>query len=177
MTVRTVRILGLVLLVLLAWVPTADPAAPRVLDAIVQRVADGDTLIAETDNGTRLRIRLLGIDAPEVSHNGTPGQPFGEEARGRLEELVKGRAVRMEAYGRDRYKRVLAVLWRNSQNVNLEMVRAGLAEVYRGARCEVYCRELEQAERGARQARAGLWSQVGPESPSAFRRQMRLRGE
>jgi endonuclease YncB( thermonuclease family) len=58
------------------------------------------------------------------------------------------------------------------------MVAVGYAEVYRAAVCQVYCRELEQAEAKARQDRAGMWAQ-GPsyESPAAFRRRVRLAGE
>jgi len=43
-------------------------------------VADGDTLVALDANGTKLPIRLLGIDAPEIPHGKNLGQPFGEEA-------------------------------------------------------------------------------------------------
>ncbi len=157
--------------------PSFPHAGARLLTATVQRVADGDTVIAETANGAKLRLRLLGIDAPEVSHNGKSGQPFGEEARRYLEELVKGREVKVEAHGPDRYKRALAMLWRDGVNVNVTMVRAGLAERYRGARCQAYCRELEQAEREARQGRVGVWSQARPESPRDFRRRMPLSGE
>ena len=53
----------------------------------------------------------------------------------------------------------------------------GYAEVYRGAPCQVYCRELDQAEAQARRDRVGMWAQ-GPkyESPRDFRRRMRLSG-
>lgn len=64
---------------------TPAAAAPRTVVATVERVSDGDTLIAITDNGTKLRIRLIGIDAPEISHGEKPGQPFGEEARDYLD--------------------------------------------------------------------------------------------
>jgi endonuclease YncB( thermonuclease family) len=43
-------------------------AAPRTLIAKIERVSDGDTITALTSEGTKLRIRLLGIDAPEIPH-------------------------------------------------------------------------------------------------------------
>ncbi len=52
-------------------------ASPRLLIATVQRVADGDTVTAITSNQTKLRIRLLDIDAPEIPHGTKPGQPYG----------------------------------------------------------------------------------------------------
>ncbi len=161
------------------WLAVAAHAGtPRTFVAKVDRVSDGDTVIATTSEGNRLRIRLLGIDAPEIPHGTKPGQPYGEEARDYLDHLIGGKTIRADAYGPDRYKRILAVIWDESINVNLLMVAMGYAEVYRGAPCQVYCRELEQAEAKAREDRAGMWAQ-GPsyESPAAFRRRMRLAGE
>jgi endonuclease YncB( thermonuclease family) len=153
-------------------------ASPRTLPLTVQRVADGDTVIAVTGNQAKLRIRLLGIDAPEIAHGKKPGQPFGEESRDYLDHLIGGKTVRVDAYGPDRYKRVLAVIWDEQIIVNLLMVAMGYAEVYRGAPCQVYCRELEQAETKARQDRVGMWRQgASYESPGAFRRRMRLAGD
>jgi len=60
----------------LALAGTAHAAAPRTSVARVDRVSDGDTLTAMTENGTKLRIRLLGIDAPEIAHGDEPGQPY-----------------------------------------------------------------------------------------------------
>ncbi len=162
-------------LILLAWISLAHAGSVRLLTATVVRVSDGDTLIADTDRA-KLRIRLLGIDAPEIAHNGPPGQPFGKEAKDYLEQLVGGRTVRVEAYGRDQYHRVLAVLWPDGRNVNVAMVRAGFAELYRGARCQAYCRELQAAEHEARQARLGMWSLHQYESPRDYRRRLRFGG-
>ena len=86
--------------------------------------------------------------------------------------------MRVDAYGPDRYHRVLAVIWDEQVNVNLLMVAMGYAEVYRGALCQVYCRELDDAEVKARRDRVGMWKQgVSYESPAAFRRRTRLAGE
>ncbi len=57
--------------------------------------------MATSDNNTKLRIRPLGIDAPEIPQGSKPGQPFGEEARDYLDHLIGGRTVRVDAYGPD----------------------------------------------------------------------------
>jgi endonuclease YncB( thermonuclease family) len=151
----------------------AFAAPPRTLRATVERVADGDTLIATAEHGTRLRMRLLGIDAPEVPHGKTLGQPYGVEARFYLARLVINRPVQVELFGADAYKRILAVLWVEGTNVNVAMVRAGLAEVYRGVRCAVYCRDLTEAEAKAQRERAGMWAMDRYESPANYRKRVR----
>jgi endonuclease YncB( thermonuclease family) len=45
---------------------------PPPLVTTVERVSDGDTLMAVADDGTKLRIHLLGVDTPEVAHGRTP---------------------------------------------------------------------------------------------------------
>jgi len=68
--------------------PSFDYAVtPRTLTATVERVSDGDTVITITTKHTKLRLQLLGIDAPEIPHERTPGEPFGEEARDHLDHL------------------------------------------------------------------------------------------
>lgn len=59
---------------------SADLAAYRIIAATVERVTHGNTVTAITSNQTKLRFRLLGIDAPEIAHGYKPGQPYGEEA-------------------------------------------------------------------------------------------------
>jgi micrococcal nuclease len=135
-------------------------AAPRSLVAIVQHVADGDSVTAISVNGTKLRIRLLGVDAPEIANGTKPGQPYGEEARDYLDHLIGGKTIRVDAYGPDQYHQLLGVLWDDQLNVNLLMVAMGYAEVYRGAPCQVYCQDLDQAEAQARRDRVGMWAQV-----------------
>ncbi len=76
----------------------------------------------------------------------------------------------MDAYGPDKYNRILAMVWDEQINVNLLMVAMGSAEVYRGAACQVDCRELEDAEAKAKRDRVAMWAQgASYESPRAFR--------
>ena len=93
-----------------------------------------------------------------------------------MDHLIRGKHVRVDSYGPDPYHRVLAVIWDGPVNVNLLIVAMGYAEVYRGAPCQVYCRELGQAEVKARQDRVGMWRQANYESPAAFRRKLRVSG-
>ncbi len=163
---------------LLLILRASSAAAPRTLVATVERVSDGDTVTAVTSNQTKLRLRLLGIDAPEIPHGNKSGQPYGEEARDYLDHLTGGKTVRVDAYGPDKNKRILAVVWDEQINVNLLMVAMGYAEVYRGAPCHVYCRELEDAEAKARRDRVGMWAQgAGYESPRVFRQRHRIQGD
>ena len=60
---------------LLALAVSAPAATPRSLVATVQRVSDGDSIAAISDNGTKLRIRLLGIDAPRSPTTASPATP------------------------------------------------------------------------------------------------------
>jgi endonuclease YncB( thermonuclease family) len=114
--------------------PGTSPAAPRpqrTEEGTVTHVADGDTITVITANQTKLRIRMVGIDAPETP-KGTkfPGQPYGKEAEAYLTQLVEGKRVTVEIYGVDRYKRLLATIFLDGKDINLAMIEAGLAEVY-----------------------------------------------
>lgn len=117
------------------------------------------------------------IDAPEIPHAGKPGQPLGEEARDYLDHLIGGKRVRVNAYGPVQYKHALAAIWEGPVKVKMLMAAMGDAEVYRGAPCQAYCREFEEAEAKARRDRVGMWAQRIYESPAAFRRRVRLAGE
>lgn len=156
---RPHRFIGLALLgaASLAAALPAHAAHVRLLTATVARIVDGDTLIAYTARA-RFRVRLLGINAPEIAHDGQRGERYGLEAKGHLEHLVAGRSVRLEAYGRDRYERVLAVIWADRVNINLEMVRAGLARAQGGAGRRAYAHAIKDAEAQARRAGIGIWA-------------------
>jgi endonuclease YncB( thermonuclease family) len=114
--------------------PGTSPAAPRpqrTEEGTVTHVADGDTITVITANHTKLRIRMVGIDAPETPKGATfPGQPYGKEAEAYLTQLVEGKRVTVEIYGVDRYQRLLATIFWDGKDINLAMIEAGLAEVY-----------------------------------------------
>ncbi len=133
----------------------SDSQVHRTDPVLVRAVFDGDTI----DVSTYGRVRLLGIDAPEVSHGLDSSAPFGKEAREALASLVLHRWVRLEQEGArlDVYNRHLAYVVReDGLFVNAELVRRGLARV--SARV-VLARlaDLKRAEAEAQAARRGMW--------------------
>src|SRR5437867_7309367 len=119
---------------------------------LVRAVINGDTI----DVLTVGRVRLLGIDAPEIGSAGS----LGREARDRLAALVLHRFVRLEreaaSSGQVSARRRAYVVREDGVFVNAVLVREGLARV--SARMPVArLGELESAEKEARTYRRGLW--------------------
>ena len=126
----------------------------------VVRVYDGDSITAKTDE-EKIKVRLVGIDAPEKSRKKRePGQPFSQKATKYLASLVLKKAITIKEYGTDRYGRILGLVFINGTNVNLEMVKAGFAEVYRGKHATGFDPKIYQyAEAEAKKEKRGMWVQ------------------
>jgi len=137
---------------------------PQNLATITGRVVgvhDGDSITLLTDAKQQIKVRLDGIDAPELS------QPHGQKAKVTLSGMVMSRQVTLEDKGTDRYKRTLGVVKVNSQNVNLEMVRLGYAWHYLKYNKD---KALADAEKEARKGKRGLWADPSPVPPWDWRR-------
>ena len=137
----------------LAFVTTAHAGEFKVV-----KIYDGDSFAA-IGHDIEIKVRLMGIDAPETGKQRMPGQPYSQEAKKHLTDLVYGKMVDVKGYGVDRYNRVLGVVYLDGKNVNLEMVKAGLAEVYRGKiRKDFELLPYTATERQARTMQKGIWS-------------------
>jgi endonuclease YncB( thermonuclease family) len=123
------------------------------------RVLDGDTIHLVGRNA-EITLRLFGIDAPETSKSKRdPGQPFSQVAARHLAGLVLNKAVEFKSYGADRYGRTLAVVFVDGRDVNLDLLRVGLAEVYRGASAPgPQMATYRETEKEARSAGRGMWA-------------------
>jgi len=122
----------------------------------VAYVFDGDTF--RTKSGER--IRLLGINTPEVSHDKQAEQPYAKQAKKRLIQLIMGKSVqlRSDKEKKDKYGRSLAhVYLRDGRWVNNIMVTEGLAHVYIFAPNFHGADELLRSESEARNNGRGLW--------------------
>lgn len=152
----------------------------RVLEGLVVKVSDGDTITVYS-SGTKLKVRLYGIDAPEMvkknRKNGQiskQGQPYGEEAYRALDRKVYQQKVRLDTIDVDRYRRLVSMVWMVNRNINLEMMREGWAWAYRKYLDSAYASEFLGEEEQTRKKRIGLWRQYIPQPPWEFRKLQRM---
>lgn len=157
-----VLLISLVAAVAAIQTPSVNGGLRRSASVVVRAVIDGDTI----DVATIGRVRLLGIDAPEIGYGLDTTAPFAREARERLASLVLRRWVRLEQEGRalDVYGRHLAYVVReDGLFVNAALVREGLARIS-ARRPLVRLDELERAEAEAQSFRRGMWGSA-PQIP------------
>ena len=135
--------------------PSPTFARRRSPPVLVRYVLDGDTI----DVASVGRVRLLGIDAPEIGRGLDTSAPFAREAQQRLAGLVAQRWVRLEYEDgpRDTYHRRLAyLLLEDGQFANELLVREGLARVV-ARKGLTRLGELKRAEAAAQAGRRGIW--------------------
>ena len=129
------------------------------------RVIDGDTLTVADENQNLHRIRIVGMDAPELA------QPYGRAAKAALSELVLHKEVHVVPAGVDKYGRELAQLRYDTSFGQLDvaetMISNGHAFSWGGAHYK--------AQEYAAAHRLGIWSDLRyQERPWLYRRRMAL---
>jgi endonuclease YncB( thermonuclease family) len=152
----------------------------RTIEGIVSKVSDGDTIHITDSLGTKVKVRLYGIDAPETEKSNKkthkvskPGQPYGEEAHQTLNSKVYGKSIKLDIMAVDQYKRSVGIVYLNGKNINQEMVAEGYAWAYRQYLDRPHASEYIELEEQARAKRLGLWEQSNPRPPWEFRRSLK----
>jgi endonuclease YncB( thermonuclease family) len=112
-------------------------------------VYDGDTVTLADGR----HIRYLGINTTEI------GETLSEEARERNKELTLGKVVRLELdeVKTDSYGRTLAFVWVGRTNVNLSLIREGLAHMMFIPPNVKHYDEFLEAQKEAQAKKRGLW--------------------
>lgn len=151
----------------------------RVFDkrvGLVTHVADGDTIDVDFDDpDPPVRIRLLGVDSPELDSR------FGEAAKGYTLARSKGKRVTLRLDqlqgSRDRYGRLLAYVYLpNHELLNNSLIRDGHGFAYRPRKCD-FSTLFESTENQARSAKRGLWKSITIDEMPAWRQDwMKERG-
>jgi len=150
----------------------------------VVRIIDGDTVVILRDK-QKIRVRLSDIDAPEKK------QPFGEQSKKALSQMIFQQKVRVVENKKDIYGRTLGTIFVEQcmenlilplpqmqdtrhrscfeTNVNAKMVRDGMAWAYRH-RAKTTNPQIMAIEQEARNQKRGLWAQKNPIQPSNWRK-------
>ncbi|MCL1840810.1 MAG: thermonuclease family protein [Propionibacteriaceae bacterium] len=132
----------------------------------ISSVADGDTFTMIASNGTKTKVRVLGIDAPEMAEYGNPAQCGAAAAKAAMQAMLpQGTAVtivtdpvsdQMDVYGR-----VLAyATTAKVPDVGLHQLQAGLAEAWvpSGQPHNTRWAQYSAAAKAAKAARTGSWA-------------------
>jgi endonuclease YncB( thermonuclease family) len=159
---RKSTITGQTIIILLPFILTsAVLAVSQSFTGKCVAVHDGDT-IGVMHNGVEEKIRVYGIDAPELH------QDFGSRAKQFTSDLVFGKIVTVEVKNRDLYGRTVGRIKVDKKDLSLELAKAGMAWYYKKYSNDP---ELAKAEKEAQSKKLGLWSMSNPTAPWDFRRE------
>ncbi|MFC7421964.1 thermonuclease family protein [Iodobacter arcticus] len=146
----------------------ADEPSRALINGVVIKVKDGDSLVIRDDQNQEHQLRLAFIDAPEYS------QPFASEARRNLDRWVYRKRVQVQVMDSDRYQRKVVVLYVGSTDINSEQIKAGFAWHYqyfaRGKQSSADYDRYQSLEQQARLGKIGLWQESEPLPPWDYRK-------
>jgi len=124
----------------------------------VSTVVDGNTIILDK----KTRVRLVGIKAPEKD------EEYGMDAYEFLRKIVEGKDIyfqRDEKNPKDEFGRMRGIIYLEKKNINIEILRNGFAHTYTITPSIVDYDAWDIYEVEAREAKRGLWSGLGENSP------------
>lgn len=120
----------------------------------IKEILDGDTFLIENKDGKIYRVRMLGVDAPEINQN------FGEQSQKKLSDLILGKDATVIIRKRDSLERYVGTIYSGGEDINLLQIETGMARYFRQNGYEPVKgdrKAYELAEQKARIERRGLW--------------------
>ncbi|MBI5189912.1 MAG: thermonuclease family protein [Nitrospirae bacterium] len=151
---------------------TATTHASDRIPVKVVSVVDGDTLVCLVD-GKKEKVRLIGIDCPESTPNDkhaedanhdcchTPDEliALGKQAKEFTARFLDGKdvALELDAQERDKYGRILAYVWVDSEMLNSALLRAGLAKIMTIPPNVKRANYFYKLQHEAQDAKLGVW--------------------
>lgn len=126
----------------------------------VIRIIDGDSVEVQFPGGEKEKVRLIGVNAPELFEPESQARLLAEESRNYAARMLQGKTVEL-TYDENRfdmYGRTLAFLWIDGVMVNEQMIADGYARAYlKFPFCREYMQAFEHAQDFARKHTRGLW--------------------
>lgn len=126
----------------------------------VYKVIDGDTFWVKNEQGNNVKIRLIGIDAPEDKNAFKKKKhPFGKVSKRYLDSLILDKEIRLEydVDSLDRYGRTLAYAYLSNTFINADMIQNGYALLMTIPPNVRYESQFVVLQKYARKNRLGLW--------------------
>ena len=142
----------------------------------VIRVVDGDTIVINYD-GKKEKVRLLCVNTPESVHSDEKQNiPMGKVASRYTQNKLLGKHIDLEFEGnrlRGNYGRLLAYVFVDRRNFNIDLVRQGLSPYYtKYGKSQKYDSEFRAAEKQARKDKLNIWG-----DPELTKKYLRLKSK
>lgn len=164
----------IIILFLFITFPTANASQQKFR---VTEVHDGDTISIRTRSfaGVPLkteRVRLIGIDAPELKQ-----EPWGRLSKRYLKKLISESdwvvSIEFDVERRDKYERLLGYVWdKKGQLINEKLLENGYAVLYTIPPNVKHVERLITAQKNAKMRKIGIWGKKGlKKSPSEWRKE------
>ena len=167
---RSFKIISLLIALLLLFPILSLAGQYRVI-----RIVDGDTIVINY-KGKPEKVRLLCVNTPESVHpDKKQNIPMGKVASDYAKKRLKGKYIDLEFEGpkRGKYGRLLAYVFVDEVNFNLELVRQGLSPYYtKYGLSQKYDQEFREAERYAREHKLNIWG-----DPALTKKYLRLKSK
>lgn len=132
----------------------------------VTRIIDGDTY--ELSNGEK--VRMIGIDAPELHNHSVKKEPYSDESKAYLESLILNKDVTLKedqlTKDKDVYGRLLRYTYLNGEDINDEMISNGFADVYNDYNFSKR-NSYNNSAATAKNKSIGMWQQSNAEKGTA----------
>jgi len=130
--------------------------------AYVSRVVDGDTFVLSDSQ----RVRILGIDCPEIARLNKLAEPYAAEAASKTKSLIEHKMVKLTFEDRayDIFGRLLAYVWLTDSNgkdsvfVQAELLKCGLARISYYTKEKRYYALFYNLRNTARKRKLGIWN-------------------
>lgn len=128
----------------------------------VHKVVDGDTFYCTDQNNDELKVRLIGIDAPETRNRFKKKKGYyGEEAKDYLTALILDKEVKLEydVNKYDQYNRILAYAYTvDNTFINAELIKSGFARIMTIQPNSKHADLFYNLQIEARNNKKGLWA-------------------
>lgn len=145
---------------------SAATAQTEFVRVLVVDVHDGDTITVTDATKRRFKIRIIGIDAPELKQN------FGEKSRRELKKILgrDKKNIIVKTFGLDLYNRILAQVFVGKADVGLELLQNGWAWFYNSRQLpQNDLKQYKSAFENAKATKIGIFADEKAEQPKDFR--------
>src|SRR5680860_1304361 len=134
----------------------SPPISNEEVYAEVLYVIDGDTIDVLLD-GSRERVRYIGVDTPEIEYDSLESECFAAEARDMNQDLVGGEHVQLfaDTEDRDQYGRLLRYVYIDNLFVNQHLIKEGAATTLPIPPNTRYYKEFNEIESSAQEEGRG----------------------